>query len=105
VHQRTGLLYRQAIQKPYDKPSVICPAGILPIHGRSTLPKEIYSRIVGKREVRNADTYVTIVRGNFPCSRAKGVSAERAASGYTYQVGYPAFVEYKLLKAVLPCFV
>lgn len=43
-----------------SKPYVVCPAGALPIYGRSQLLKRLYNMIVGKRLVRNACACIAI---------------------------------------------
>lgn len=42
------------------KPYVVCPAGALPIFGRSKIVKGIYNHIIGKRIIRQADACVAI---------------------------------------------
>jgi len=42
------------------KPYVICPAGSLPIYGRSKLIKIFYNLVIGTRIIRNADRCVAI---------------------------------------------
>lgn len=42
------------------KPYVVCPAGALPIYGRSRLVKRIYNLLVGTRLVRNANAHIAI---------------------------------------------
>lgn len=42
------------------KPWIVCPAGALPIFGRSPVLKHIYNRVVGKRLVRGAAAAVAI---------------------------------------------
>lgn len=42
------------------KPYVVCPAGALPMYGRSQVLKQLYNMIVGKRLVRNASACVAI---------------------------------------------
>lgn len=45
-----------------NKPYVICPAGALPIFGRSKLLKKIYNWIIGKQIVNNAAGHIAITR-------------------------------------------
>ena len=42
------------------KPYVVCPAGALPIFGRSRLLKKIYNWIIGQRIIRNAFAWIAI---------------------------------------------
>jgi len=43
-----------------DKPYVVCPAGALPIFGRSRVIKKIYNWLIGKRLIQNADAWIAI---------------------------------------------
>jgi len=45
---------------PAGKPYVVCPAGVLPIYGRSRLPKTAYNRLVGHGIIRNAAGHVAV---------------------------------------------
>lgn len=42
------------------KPYVVCPAGSLPIYGRSKLLKWLYNWIIGKKIIRNASGHIAI---------------------------------------------
>jgi glycosyltransferase involved in cell wall biosynthesis len=42
------------------KPYVVCPAGALPIFGRSAILKKIYNLIVGKKIIRNASGWIAV---------------------------------------------
>ncbi len=44
----------------YRKPYVVCPAGALPIFGRSRVIKNLYNAIVGKRIVQKSNGWVAI---------------------------------------------
>lgn len=44
----------------YKKPYVVCPAGALPLFGRSKIIKKIYNLIVGKRIIRNANKCIAV---------------------------------------------
>jgi len=46
----------QALRKPY----VVCPAGALPIFGRSKIIKKIYNWLIGNSIIRNANAWVAI---------------------------------------------
>lgn len=59
------------------KPYVVCPAGALPIYGRSKLLKCIYNRLIGKRIVKNADGHVAIVEAEAPLFERYGIPAKR----------------------------
>jgi len=44
----------------YKKPYVVCPAGALPIFGRSKIIKKIYNKLIGQRMIRHADACIAI---------------------------------------------
>lgn len=46
----------QVLKKPY----IVCPAGALPIFGRSKIIKKIYNRLIGNNIIRNANAWVAI---------------------------------------------
>lgn len=52
--------YIYGILKIYGKPYVVCPAGALPIYGRSTVLKKIYNVLIGKRIIQDANGCVAI---------------------------------------------
>ena len=52
------LVYSAA--KKLKKSYVVCPAGSLPIYGRSKTIKRLYNRIIGKKLVREADGHIAI---------------------------------------------
>ena len=43
-----------------NKPYVICPAGTLPIYGRSRFIKKLYNWIIGSKIIRNANGHIAI---------------------------------------------
>ena len=49
-------LAARQIKKPY----VVCPAGALPIYGRSKVIKKLYNWIIGKSIIRNASAWIAI---------------------------------------------
>jgi len=59
-----ALTYR-AIRK-YHKPYVVCPAGALPLFGRSRLLKQFYNALVGNSIVVNADRFIAITESEIP---------------------------------------
>ncbi len=59
------------------KPYVVCPAGALPIYGRSKRLKHLYNRIIGNKIIRNANGHVAITEGEVPQFAAYGIGAER----------------------------
>lgn len=48
--------FAQLLKKPY----VVCPAGALPIFGRSKILKKIYNYVIGYKIVRNASGWIAI---------------------------------------------
>jgi glycosyltransferase involved in cell wall biosynthesis len=59
------------------KPYVLCPAGALPIYGRSRTLKTFYNRIIGRRIVADADGYIAITPDEIGQFRSYGVAANR----------------------------
>lgn len=53
-----ALMYMAARIK--NKPYAVCPAGALPLFGRSKMLKSIYNIVVGKKIVRNASAWISI---------------------------------------------
>lgn len=43
-----------------NKPYVICPAGALPIYGRSKFIKQLYNWVIGSKIIRNANGHIAI---------------------------------------------
>jgi len=48
------------------KPYVVCPAGALPLFGRSKWLKRIFNLLVGNAIVRNASGWIAVTKGEFP---------------------------------------
>lgn len=48
-----------------QKPYVVCPAGALPIFGRSRWLKHIYNFVVGNRIIRNASGWIAVTAAEF----------------------------------------
>jgi len=83
--------YLRRLRKPY----VVCPAGSLPIYGRSKLLKKAYNALLGNRIMRNAGSVIAVTDGdkqhmsNYGVSEDKvvvipnGVSMERRGDGDT----------------------
>jgi len=55
-----ALVYREV--RKQHKPYVVCPAGALPIFGRSKLLKRLYNLVIGRRLIRNASHCIAITR-------------------------------------------
>jgi len=65
-----------AIRKQ-NKPYVVCPAGALPIFGRSKLFKRIYNLVVGKRIIRNASMCIAVTPNETSSFAAYGVKQDK----------------------------
>lgn len=64
--------------RKYSKPYAVCPAGALPIFGRSRLIKQIYNTAVGKRIIAKADRFIAVATNEIPYYIAYGGSPEKA---------------------------
>lgn len=60
-----------------NKPYVVCPAGSLPIYGRSKIIKRIYNWIIGKRMILNAASHIAIAVNEIDQFQAYGVEADK----------------------------
>lgn len=65
-----------AIQR-YRKPYVVCPAGALPIFGRSRLIKQVYNAAIGRRIVVKANRFIAVAASEIPHYLAYGGARER----------------------------
>jgi len=65
------------IARHFKIPYVVCPAGMLPIYGRSRLLKKLYNFLIGKNIIRNADGLIAITAGEIPHFKAYGVNPEK----------------------------
>lgn len=61
------------------RPYVVCPAGALPIYGRSKILKGIYNLLVGKAIIRNACGWIAVTSGEYPHFRAYGIASEKVS--------------------------
>jgi glycosyltransferase involved in cell wall biosynthesis len=57
-----------------NKPYVVCPAGALPIYGRSALLKRLYNVVAGRRIIQNAAAWIAVTAGEFPHFESYGIS-------------------------------
>ena len=60
-----------------NKPYVVCPAGALPLFGRSTLLKRIYNFFAGRAIVKNAKAWIAVTAGELSHFEAYGVPSSR----------------------------
>lgn len=58
-------------------PYVVCPAGALPLFGRSKAIKWLYNLILGKSIIRNAAAWIAVTPAEFPHFERYGVPASR----------------------------
>ncbi len=70
-----ALVYRTC--KNLKKPYVVCPAGALPIYGRSGILKTIYNRIVGNRIIRDAAGHIAVSTNEIDQFGAYGVDHKK----------------------------
>lgn len=59
------------------KPYVVCPAGALPLFGRSGRLKRLYNFLVGRAIVRNASGWIAVTAAELPQFEQYGVPASR----------------------------
>lgn len=63
--------------KRANKPYVVCPAGALPIFGRSAIFKRIYNFVAGRAIIQNAAAWIAVTEGEFPHFESYGISASQ----------------------------
>ena len=68
-------LYARHMSKPY----AVCPAGALPIFGRSKLLKKLYNKIAGRTIIQNASIHIAIAENEIPQFAAYGVTAKQVS--------------------------
>ena len=61
------------------KPYAVCPAGALPIYGRSVLMKKLYNLAVGRRMIRNARGHIAITSDEAAQFREYGIDPQQVA--------------------------
>jgi glycosyltransferase involved in cell wall biosynthesis len=61
----------------FGKPYVICPAGALPIFGRSKILKRLYNFVIGRRIVTQAARCIAVTRNELPQFKRYGVNSDR----------------------------
>ena len=65
--------YLRRLRRPY----VVCPAGSLPIYGRSKLLKRVYNTLLGNRIMRNANAVIAVTDGDKKHMSNYGVSEDK----------------------------
>jgi glycosyltransferase involved in cell wall biosynthesis len=59
------------------KPYVVCPAGGLPLFGRSRLFKRLYNSLVGNAIIKNASAWIAVTEGEFPHYESYGIASSQ----------------------------
>jgi len=60
-----------------DTPYVVCPAGALPIFGRSQVIKKIYNLMIGNSIIRNASAWIAVTKSEFSHFAAYGIEESK----------------------------
>jgi glycosyltransferase involved in cell wall biosynthesis len=60
-----------------NKPYVVCPAGALPLFGRSKWLKRLYNLLVGNKIIRNASAWIAVTSTELPQFANYGISADQ----------------------------
>lgn len=60
-----------------NKPYAVCPAGALPLFGRSRIIKHIYNWLIGNQIIRNAAAWIAVTESEFPQFEQYGISASK----------------------------
>ena len=60
-----------------NKPYVVCPAGTLPIYGRSKFIKKLYNWVIGNKIIRNANGHIAIAVNEIDQFQAYGVKVDK----------------------------
>lgn len=60
-----------------NKPYVVCPAGALPIFGRSAMLKRLYNFVAGRAIIQNAAAWIAVTAGEFPHFESYGIPASQ----------------------------
>ena len=63
--------------KRQNKPYVVCPAGSLPLYGRSMKLKNFYNDTIGRRIISNASGHIAISKNEIPHFETYGVSSDK----------------------------
>ncbi len=59
------------------KPYVVCPAGALPLFGRSKVIKKIYNWVIGSAIIRNASAWIAVTKSEFPQFSTYGIDESK----------------------------
>jgi len=58
----------------YKKPYVVCPAGALPLFGRSRFIKKVFNTVIGNAIIKNADGWIAVVEDERAHFESYGIS-------------------------------
>jgi len=61
----------------FEKPYVVCPAGSLPIYGRSKFLKKLYNWCIGREIINSAKGWVAIANNEIPQFMSYGINANK----------------------------
>lgn len=59
------------------KPYVVCPAGALPLFGRSANLKQLFNFLIGRAIIGNATAWIAVTAGEFPHFESYGIRASQ----------------------------
>ena len=62
-----------------NKPYVVCPAGMLPVYGRSKIIKKLYNLLIGNSIIRNANGYIAISLNEIDQFLEYGIEKEKVS--------------------------
>ncbi|OGP62307.1 MAG: glycosyltransferase [Deltaproteobacteria bacterium RBG_13_49_15] len=62
---------------PLKKPYVVCPAGALPVFGRSKLLKAVYNRVSGRRMIQGASAHIAVTPDEVSQFQQYGVDPDK----------------------------
>lgn len=60
-----------------NKPYVVCPAGALPIFGRSAILKRLYNFLIGRSLIQNASAWIAVTQGELPQFESYNIPASK----------------------------
>lgn len=85
-----------------NKPYVVCPAGALPVFGRSRFLKGLYNLAVGNAIIRNASAWVAITEGEYPDFETYGIARENVTviPNGVNEADFPEIRESSLLQRI-----
>jgi glycosyltransferase involved in cell wall biosynthesis len=61
----------------FNKPYVVCPAGALPVFGRSKMIKKLFNYFIGNRIIKNANGHIAVAANEFAQYKTYGVNEKQ----------------------------